>query len=1022
MPARDPHLLLAHAAWLRRLAQRLVGDATLADELVQDTWIAALRHPPSVERPVRPWLRHVLKNAARFRWRGEAHRAAREQAVAMRDGAALSSHELVERHETQQLLARLVTELDEPFRTAVLLRYAEGLAPSDIARRLGVPAGTIRWRLHEGIARLRAQLDALHDGERRTWVLALTPLLEGFVMAPVTKLVPVLVLLLALLVSIATAWLVVRPAPPATVASSSPPPSLEAPAAAPADRIPSLAAPPGWIAQAGVAARRVAGRVVADGAPVAGARVRLTSDLSLTGRSPARELRSDAHGRFDFGVQLARELTVSAAAADRLAAIEHVDLRDPGVTSDALELVLEPCLAALYGKVVDAAGTPIAHAQLLREDAIGSESTASGDYELCTRPRALTEQQLRVVVRADGYGAIMLDAGLPGRVRHDFVLSPEAVVAGRAIGPDGPVANARIWLERADATTRRETEQSARLIAATDDDGRFRFTGVAGGRHRVGGGSGATTATPLVVSVAAGGTREITLAMRAAGTLHGRVLRAGRPVAGAHVRTDDGASVEAVSQADGSFVLDGVPPGRVRLTASPYRVRSPDELGEDRARDVVLEVEPRGALRGLVRSRGELAPRARVCAGLLGAANACAFADAAGRFALVELAAGDYQLFADDARRDAAARGVRFTLAEGEQRSLDVELGNEQRIAGRVVDATGAAVPGVRVRVTCQPFLDDAECITGARGEFTCGPLAGACAYVPQVFAGPDTSVPFRLLDGAAPIVLAAGESRGAVRLVIDPERRAISGTVVDAAGAPIGDARVRTWGDRLEPDWLVPAPSALTGPDGAFRIAELAPGRYAIEVVTSEGVRRVERDVVAGTTGLTLAVDAALCASRRADAVDPLRAAIRRDEPADLATRPGGAVIWDEQVQLLGWDVPRSAAIGQPLEIALYYRVLRPIDRDWKVFVHFRGAHSWHNADHEPVTGRCATSTWQPSDVIVDRFTTTLAAEDRYQITVGLFTGWAPSWHNMPLSEAPVALRAGPDGVELATLTATKP
>ncbi len=37
-PAITPDELLAHAAWLERLARRLVGGSGLADDLVQDTW------------------------------------------------------------------------------------------------------------------------------------------------------------------------------------------------------------------------------------------------------------------------------------------------------------------------------------------------------------------------------------------------------------------------------------------------------------------------------------------------------------------------------------------------------------------------------------------------------------------------------------------------------------------------------------------------------------------------------------------------------------------------------------------------------------------------------------------------------------------------------------------------------------------------------------------------------------------------------------------------------------------------
>lgn len=38
----------------------------------------------------------------------------------------------------------------------------------EIARAQGIPAGTVRWRLSEGLRRLRAQLDEAHGGNRET--------------------------------------------------------------------------------------------------------------------------------------------------------------------------------------------------------------------------------------------------------------------------------------------------------------------------------------------------------------------------------------------------------------------------------------------------------------------------------------------------------------------------------------------------------------------------------------------------------------------------------------------------------------------------------------------------------------------------------------------------------------------------------------------------------------------------------------------------------------------------------------
>lgn len=173
----DLPALLAHAAWVRRLAGCLVRDDALADDLTQETFMAALRHPPTAELPPRPWLGQVVRNLVRMRARGERRRGAREEAVAADPADPVESPEqLVARAQAQQSLASLVVGLAEPYRATVLLRFYEGLSAADIAARQGVPAGTVRWRLKTALDRLRTELDRSHSGDRRAWQLALAPL------------------------------------------------------------------------------------------------------------------------------------------------------------------------------------------------------------------------------------------------------------------------------------------------------------------------------------------------------------------------------------------------------------------------------------------------------------------------------------------------------------------------------------------------------------------------------------------------------------------------------------------------------------------------------------------------------------------------------------------------------------------------------------------------------------------------------------------------------------------------------
>jgi RNA polymerase sigma factor (sigma-70 family) len=174
--AITPEDLLAHSAWLQRLAARLVEPSS-AEDLVQETWAAAVRAQPDRDRPLRPWLAEVLRNLARMRARGAARWRARAEQVRVSDDVALPTpEELLTYHEAQRMVAEEVARLDEPFRSAVLLCYGQGMEPSEIARRQGIPAGTVRWRLKRGLDEVRGKLDARYGNDRKAWCAALAPL------------------------------------------------------------------------------------------------------------------------------------------------------------------------------------------------------------------------------------------------------------------------------------------------------------------------------------------------------------------------------------------------------------------------------------------------------------------------------------------------------------------------------------------------------------------------------------------------------------------------------------------------------------------------------------------------------------------------------------------------------------------------------------------------------------------------------------------------------------------------------
>jgi RNA polymerase sigma factor (sigma-70 family) len=170
-----PESLLAHADFVRSLARRLVVDGNRADDVVQNTWLAALERPPRTAASLRAWLAVVTRNFAFLTRREDRRRAAREQAVAWPEGTR-STAEVIEWESVRRQVVEAVLSLDEPCRSAIVLRYYRSLPPREIASRLDIPVETVRTRLKRGLARLREFLDARHGGDSREWCRALAPL------------------------------------------------------------------------------------------------------------------------------------------------------------------------------------------------------------------------------------------------------------------------------------------------------------------------------------------------------------------------------------------------------------------------------------------------------------------------------------------------------------------------------------------------------------------------------------------------------------------------------------------------------------------------------------------------------------------------------------------------------------------------------------------------------------------------------------------------------------------------------
>jgi RNA polymerase sigma-70 factor (ECF subfamily) len=607
-----PRSLEEHASFVRALAQSLVRDPHGADDIVQDTWVAALRAEGSVGEP-RAWLARVVSRLAMRSRRSAARRSSREAAVARPETDACSPDTVAAQRELLHRLTNAVLALDEPYQTTVLQRFYEGRSAREIATRTGEPLTTVRRRIQVALERLRARLDREWEGDRDAWCRGLAPFLgvgklasielgkgvgvgwRGWIMGTTAKMTIGLAAagLAALLLwwgggaleshdlasSERTAPLVEEPAVRATSAPSreenrSP---LVVDAAAPSLLPPARPAfPPQPSSTVGTLELRVRW---ADGTPAPDVAAHVMPWGANDSFLMAREVRTDPNG---------------LCSVDQLAPGSVVVYLDRGSVGDTeiqagrtsvLELELEEGFT-VHGRVLDPEAHPVPGASVLLSDygntgngRLVATSDAEGRFEI----RAL-EDGHSLSARAPGHGpsaqvhlaaargaVLEMDLNLrgPGGALHGIVLDPEGFpLAGARVRLVSPSAGG--GLEEVDG--RWFDPRSLPVELRTDEMGAFLLVGIAPGTHTL------TVLTqvfpPLYATpeVAAGSTTEVTLTLVAGGTLVGTIrAEDGSPARQATVYIGGYggfASQQARVRSDGSYVFEALSLGEHEVTAS----------------------------------------------------------------------------------------------------------------------------------------------------------------------------------------------------------------------------------------------------------------------------------------------------------------------------------------------------------------------------------------------------------------------------------------------------------------------
>jgi RNA polymerase sigma-70 factor (ECF subfamily) len=156
-------LALEHIDMLYRIARRLTREANRAEDLVQETYLRALRARDTFDlqnHGIRPWLLRIMHNL-HFSQSGRERRqpaAIEEELLEASAQVELPPITAASFEGMDERLVRAVDQLPAEYQTVLLLWAIDELSYKEIAEAVGIPIGTVMSRLHRARQRLSEQL------------------------------------------------------------------------------------------------------------------------------------------------------------------------------------------------------------------------------------------------------------------------------------------------------------------------------------------------------------------------------------------------------------------------------------------------------------------------------------------------------------------------------------------------------------------------------------------------------------------------------------------------------------------------------------------------------------------------------------------------------------------------------------------------------------------------------------------------------------------------------------------------
>jgi RNA polymerase sigma-70 factor, ECF subfamily len=176
---RDEDALAAlyrrHTPLLRTIISRVVNNDTDTDDLLQEVfveiWNRVNRYEEAKGKAL-GWIVTLARRRAIDRVRRRQSYARAEERLRVQTfGEANAMHPSTDDEamngDTAEIFRRILATLPVAQREAIQLAYYSGLSQRDIARRTGIPLGTIKTRLELAVRKLRAAISAL--GGREEW-------------------------------------------------------------------------------------------------------------------------------------------------------------------------------------------------------------------------------------------------------------------------------------------------------------------------------------------------------------------------------------------------------------------------------------------------------------------------------------------------------------------------------------------------------------------------------------------------------------------------------------------------------------------------------------------------------------------------------------------------------------------------------------------------------------------------------------------------------------------------------------